>query len=140
MSREIKFRFWDKEEKRFVDLYRADPRMQQYTGMKDKNDRDIFEGDIIKYHDEDEEEPFLYEVIWGDTGFILKEIDGCSWEDFFYQSYLEVIGNIYENPELLEQQSYKVICDESNNTEEDIKNNQVNADIYIYQELMTGLD
>ena len=72
----------------------------QYTGMKDKNDERIFEGDILRIvlTDGHEDGPIVWSDI--DARYHFESPDGCSygiceWND------LEVIGNIHDNPELL---------------------------------------
>jgi len=64
----------------------------QYTGLKDKNGKEIYEGDIL-YGNEDENDTVVYE----ENKFILQPLgdDSIFWEKS------EVIGNIYENKELL---------------------------------------
>lgn len=74
--------------------------LMQFTGLKDKNGKEIYEGDIIK----GDTYGHILEVIWdeGYCGFspFLDLIDGdYTGEDW---GRCEVIGNIYENPELLE--------------------------------------
>lgn len=72
--------------------------VMQFTGIKDKNGKEIYEGDIFQ----DEEDGAYNFVEWNDYfgGWGTNE-----WflpKDLVEQApYLEVIGNIYENPELL---------------------------------------
>jgi uncharacterized phage protein (TIGR01671 family) len=82
----------------------------QYTDLKDKNGIKIFEGDIVKYNDGD-----VYEIVYstnihGNSAYIgsymLKDKKGHTqlicWAMRPYQ-FAEVIGNIHDNPELLEE-------------------------------------
>lgn len=69
--------------------------IMQFTGLYDKNSKEIYEGDIVK-HATDEG---VYKVIFEDGGFyVLSSYDFQTINEY----PLEVIGNIYENPELLE--------------------------------------
>ena len=77
--------------------------LMQYTGVKDKNGREIYEGDIVEYKNE-------YHVIeWDDCKFMAKGFYCSSQDtpdDFFSEfayTNCKVIGNIYENSELLEK-------------------------------------
>lgn len=70
----------------------------QYTGLKDKNGTKIFEGDIVLL--KDDEEP--YQVAFDESCFQVYGNSICYVMDNFYDHDIEVIGNIYDNPELLE--------------------------------------
>ena len=111
MNREIKFRAWDAIEKEMVygltemlkrwdenidDLLCMD--LMEYTGLKDKNEEEIYEDDIIK------ESNSIGIIVYNEDGFEIK------WhnDNDFYNSvlkihhlHLEIIGNVYENQELL---------------------------------------
>ena len=88
----------------------------QYTGLTDKNGKKIFEGDIVRLTDEHNEIEWTAVVVFGNPngeynwGWQLKaigEFDGNKdillWVDMEESgAYCEVIGNIYDNPELME--------------------------------------
>jgi len=121
--REIKFRAWDKENKKMMKvsslhlenkeisvkengtfhLFRMQDLMQ-YTGLKDKNDKEIYEGDILFFRDEN----MKYIVVWQDAAFIIKSIEirkyseKMCWLDDT-EICCEIIGNVYENKNLLEE-------------------------------------
>lgn len=108
--REIKFRVWNPNRKKMekLNLYNIElewPKLQ-YTGLKDKNRKEIYEGDIVEY-------PYgstktCKEVKWQDdtSGFypFADSPENCGCCGMGKNSkFVEVIGNIYENPELLER-------------------------------------
>ena len=127
--REIKFRKWDEENKEMIDgdclafeeyaplseLLMQDGIMQ-YTGLHDKNFKEIYEGDILQYHDYmwnfNADQIHIGVVRWQDwngafdcerriiDGKEVKPEHGLPGIQFKWQA--EVIGNIYETPELLE--------------------------------------
>lgn len=77
----------------------------QYTGVKDKNGTRIFEGDILEGDLEDSLDPgarWRSIVVWGTFGWMCKDRQ-CLPMDTFDVLEGEVIGNIHDNPELLER-------------------------------------
>ncbi len=74
----------------------------QYTGLKDRNGNEIYEGDILEYSMHSRERGI---VVFRDSSFLLtrKNDDYCITDlEDEKRFFLEIIGNIYENPELLE--------------------------------------
>ena len=73
----------------------------QFTGMLDCEGREIYEGDIIKVRTQNPYWRFRrnYVVEWGTDGWLL---DGDSLYSWFSLHTLEVIGNVHDNPDLLE--------------------------------------
>nr|WP_241007418.1 YopX family protein [Streptococcus oralis] len=85
-----------------------DIHLMQSTGLFDKNGKEIFEGDIAQFEDCYTETDFLYVntgiVEWSQGSFTITNRDSVLMEDLLDGDVLDVkiIGNIFENPELLE--------------------------------------
>ena len=120
--REIKFRAWNPKEANphmfyfDLELIRNDENeanwqnmecVMQYTGLKDQNGKEIYEGDVVGYN-RDRGQVIRHEITAkrevyghghsGESAFSGFKIDGY----YGYPSDVEIIGNIYENPELCE--------------------------------------
>ncbi len=67
----------------------------QLTGLKDKNGKEIYEGDILRY------EKSTYIVKFMEGCFVVNDGQGDLWD---YKDVSEVIGNIYENPKLMKDE------------------------------------
>lgn len=159
MNRQLKFRIWDKQNKRWLensssfhcnsnwticpftgnvvdyvgadcehgesftaspanDYYWEDGKLikepryitQQYTGLKDKNGILIFEGDLVQYNQNSNYDGINFEVVWSDAsfGWVLKSKTGDYLTNQITPNgprynFLDVIGNVFENKELLNQ-------------------------------------
>lgn len=120
--REIKFRAWTEPENKMfswnnllnMNLHNAltIPEqcgliLMQYTGLKDKNGKEIYEGDIVKIDNNvkaikaqvEYSETFAQYIITH-TGDIVSEAEPLG----DYDEIIEVIGNIYDNPELMKEE------------------------------------
>lgn len=119
----LRFRSWLKEDKEMVDVeeihfYKGefdfigdaitwmcksnDCVLMQSTGLRDKNGKEIFEGDVVKMAKNVYSEPTYYEVVrhLGGAYRLKSKQHGC--ELWLRHTDCEIAGNIYENPELLE--------------------------------------
>ena len=125
--REIKFRAWDNEKNKYTynfhcydfryhtndgenfklvcsglkdngDYYELG--LEQFTGLKDKNDAEIYEGDILEYVN-----GTIFQVVYENTAYLMKSLNvaGMYWElaELISDIRYKIIGNIHKNPELL---------------------------------------
>ena len=125
--REIKFRAWDKEKKIIgnvlgidilhkemffsnenVNCYEhadfKDIELMQYTGLKDKNNKEIYEGDIVKLRANHGIGVVKYYDEWG--AFVVEYIKPRPLTVLgmnYYKEDIEILGNIYENSELIKE-------------------------------------
>lgn len=129
--REIKFRAWLKYGKEIVDVeeidfmnevinyidndyenneqeiigaYFENIELMQYTELKDKNNKEIYEGDIVKLRANHGIGVIKYYDEWG--AFVVEYIKPRPLAVLgmnYYKEDIEVIGNIYENPELIKE-------------------------------------
>ena len=106
---------WFEEENKPTDTMRMFDQIElmQFTGLTDKNGKKIFEGDIIKIVTEtdDEEYPFVaefFEIMFDDEKHRFVKRSDLGIDDFDYSKdevneyEIEVVGNVYENEELID--------------------------------------
>lgn len=111
--REIKFRAWDKEQAKMKKDFRFDEFndvndyfadndfvFMQYTGLKDQNGKEIYEGDILTWGNN-----VIVKVYWANNLAMFRcVIEGTEEFDLFaFNQEASIVGNIYENKELLDE-------------------------------------
>lgn len=121
--RQIKFRKWREgvgmfysggvfleEAVQFFDLLSPTDELMQFTGLKDKSGREIYEGDILSVLNPMHEPDNVCIVEWTDAGYVYEPVDGYGYFDISTIAWamemgysFQYIGNIHENPELLGQ-------------------------------------
>lgn len=79
--------------------------LMQSTGLRDKNGKEIFEGDVVKMAKNVYSEPTYYEVVRHRGGAYRLDSKQYGCELWLRHTDCEIAGNIYENPELLEVSS-----------------------------------
>ena len=125
--REIKFRAWDKKKKvmfnRILDvnfcdagiftvvaeyndeehlLLGEDIKLMQFTGLQDKNGKEIWEGDVVQIQEYKGKHIVGKIVFNNEIGrFCFSDSDGLMWGLTTKDKFNEAIGNVHENPELL---------------------------------------
>src|SRR3954452_14550048 len=129
MTPEMKFRAWDTDRNEMLipeelgeirigaAFYSTKQNFiwMQFTGLHDKNGKGIYEGDVARYGTgrrgvNAKKHPGI--VVWQEDGayFRIKHLDsdsGISWNVYGAELWCEVIGNIYDNPNLIgEEQKY----------------------------------
>lgn len=128
MKQEIKFRAWNKKDKVMVDVaamnfgpsglwsliedaYDAELQLadnyelMQYTGLKDKNGREIYEGDIVRTGEDNigDPDPTIGQVIMREGSWLIENEKKQEEIGLFSEiTSREVIGNIFEDNQLLE--------------------------------------
>lgn len=133
-SREIKFRAWDRRERKMSrdfdlrssiavnqlyatlqgvpEAFKKPVKLEnldwmEFTGLKDKNKREIYEGDIVRgdvtqEYDDGQTHFENVQIVWHEGAWLAQGIGTSeSWPAYDFGYLDNIIGNVYENPELL---------------------------------------
>ena len=114
--RDLKFRAWNGKSFAYygigMPIYNVNRfHVSEYTGMQDKNGKDIYENDIIHLENWNEHQPYDSDlpvdeeriVFFKDGAFNLVSLDGINHCTMSYMNhkFAEVVGNIHQNPDVL---------------------------------------
>ena len=120
MNREIKFRVWEQTSTTMdydIDLILKNPsiipsklflsvdsmlKIMQFTGLHDKNGKEIYEGDVLKTKYQDKAIMIWHKEFSCFCFETIDEVVKGEYQYSFKNVEIEIIGNIYENPELLD--------------------------------------
>ena len=101
-------RYWKEKDEEPITLNKGDYELMQFTGLKDKNGKEIYIGDILIWDKDEEDECTIIIKLKDELGIyyeLLKQKDKniVAFDIRFYRSEesAEIIGNKFENPELL---------------------------------------
>ncbi len=111
--RELKFRIWSEKEKKmfivkntfaiydYTEKYFESAQIMQYTGLKDKCGKEIYEGDILDFEINNRQ----YRVFFNKCSFKIQRTDHLNRNLYLLEDYptwdMKVVGNIFENPDLV---------------------------------------
>jgi hypothetical protein len=129
MNRTLKFRIWSKRVNQYIDIdtgnydfsvnelfheLQKNSVIQQYTGLKDKNGKEIYEGDRVRSSYTGNVD-FFGEVIWLEDRASFGVRTGNAFETFEdlmdYMKYFEVVGNIFQLPCNPDHNGECLVCD-----------------------------
>lgn len=103
MSRQIKYRFWDNEKEKMI-YSETFSYLEEFTGLKDKNGNEIYEGDIVKTHGDTALSCGIFWIEISPNGVLFKRMSKTSGKEIIIKANAleyELLGNIHENSDLL---------------------------------------